>query len=148
MKLSVFALAVTAVAGAVASNPGWSLRNEHPGRVFSKSHSQGCCVQGVVHDDDPRGYLAEYNDGELLRIYSGVEACGIELTWPAIRDAVCHIAAPSLPRPAPHGRSRGYSLLDRHLRSRDPEQQTPRRQPCFGRLLGGGAGSLPWRSRS
>merc|ERR1711939_502218 len=65
MKFSTFALLATAVTGTVASRPGSSLRSEHPGRVFSKSHSQGCCVQGVVHDEEPRGHLEEYNDETL-----------------------------------------------------------------------------------
>merc|ERR1712072_705402 len=62
MKFSTFVLLATAVTGTVASRPGSSLRFEHPGRVFSKSHSQGCCVQGVVHDEEPRGHLEEYSE--------------------------------------------------------------------------------------
>merc|ERR1712113_149973 len=65
MKFSTFVLLATAITGTVASRPGSSLRFEHPGRVFSKSHSQGCCVQGVVHDEEPRGHLEEYNDETL-----------------------------------------------------------------------------------
>jgi len=65
MKFSTFVLLATAVTGTVASRPGSSLRFEHPGRVFSKSHSQGCCVQGVVHDEEPRGHLEEYSDETL-----------------------------------------------------------------------------------
>lgn len=67
MKLSVFAFATVAIAGAAASRPGSSLRYEHPGRVFSKSHSHGCCVQGVVHDEEPRGHLEEYDNGTPLK---------------------------------------------------------------------------------
>merc|ERR1712032_1594114 len=63
--MGTFALLATAVTGTVASRPGSSLRFEHPGRVFSKSHSQGCCVQGVVHDEEPRGHLEEYSDETL-----------------------------------------------------------------------------------
>lgn len=112
MKLSTFALLSTAVTGTVASRPGSSLRFEHPGRVFSKSHSQGCCVQGVVHDEEPRGHLEEYNDGGSLLTTSEVDSHDIELTTWVFRDAVHHIAASPLWRPAWHGRIRSYCLSD------------------------------------
>ena len=112
MKFSTFTLLATAVTGTVAFRPGSSLRFEHPGRVFSKSHSQGCCVQGVVHDEEPRGHLEEYNDGALLFTPFVVESHDIELTIWAFRDAVHHIAASPLWRPARHGRLRSHHLSD------------------------------------
>lgn len=112
MKFSTFALLATAITGTVASRPGSSLRFEHPGRVFSKSHSQGCCVQGVVHDEEPRGHLEEYNDGGLLLTPFVVESHDVELTIWVFRDTVHHIAASPLWRPTRHGRFRSHYLPD------------------------------------
>ncbi|GAB7365132.1 hypothetical protein MBLNU230_g6221t1 [Neophaeotheca triangularis] len=64
MKLSVLAAAVIFCAGAIAAPPGWS---KAPGHGISKPKAQTCGLHGVIHDEEPRGYVKEY-DGETLYI--------------------------------------------------------------------------------
>jgi len=64
MQLSLLALTASVVSGAL-SLPGSSLKYEHAGGVFSKPHSFGGCVGGVLHDVEPRGSTKVY-DGETI----------------------------------------------------------------------------------
>lgn len=69
-------------------------------------------MEGVVHDEAPRGHIEEYDGGMQSLTSLPLKLQDSELTPATIRNAVHHVPTSAFWRQAQHGCYGGYTLPD------------------------------------